>query len=129
MILSAYFFGYALSQVFGAWLSLKFGSKIVLGITVLSFSILTMSIPLAASFSYKAVIVVRFLIGFLQVICFINFKHKNDANIFLKKGPIWPSFTGFWTKWVPPSERNTLLAIASSGCHIGSVCSISLLIL
>lgn len=82
MILSAYFFGYALSQVFGAWLSLKFGSKIVLGITVLSFSILTMSIPLAASFSYKAVIVVRFLIGFLQVICFINFKHKNDANIF-----------------------------------------------
>lgn len=102
MILSAYFVGYALTQIVGAYLSLRFGARIVLGISVLSFSLLTISIPFASSFSYTAVIFIRFLIGVLQ-------------------GPIWPTFAGFWAKWAPPSERSTLISIASSGGQFGTV--------
>jgi len=65
--LSAYFVGYALTQILGAWLSFKFGARIVLGISVMSFSILTMCIPLASFISFKAVVFIRFLIGVLQV--------------------------------------------------------------
>jgi len=62
----------------GAYLSLKFGTTNVLACSVLGFSLLTLSIPLASYFNYLAVVAIRFLIGALQVI-FLNFKNNNFA--------------------------------------------------
>jgi len=72
VILGSYFFGYALTQIPGAWLSLKFSSKNIIGVCVLGFSLLTLLIPAASNYSYTAVIFIRALIGVLQVICILS---------------------------------------------------------
>jgi MFS family permease len=51
----------------GGWLSLKFGPKIVLGITILIASILTVLTPVAAQLSFVLLIFLRFVIGLAQV--------------------------------------------------------------
>jgi MFS family permease len=53
----------------GGWLSLKFGPKIVLGLSTLLASTLTFLLPFTARLSPYALIVCRFLIGALNV-CF-----------------------------------------------------------
>lgn len=77
IILGSYFWGYLLTQIPGAWLSLKVGPKKLIGTSILGFSILTLLIPLASYYSYKAVILIRFLIGFLQVKQKNVFKHTS----------------------------------------------------
>jgi MFS family permease len=77
VILGSYFFGYALTQIPGAWLSLKIGSKKVIGFSILGFSVLNLLIPYASSLSYVAVILIRILIGVLQVICILSLSHNN----------------------------------------------------
>ena len=67
LILSSYFIGYILTQVIGARLALKIGPKTVISISILGSSILTLIIPVASNYSFKAVVVVRFLIGIFQV--------------------------------------------------------------
>jgi len=86
----------------GAYLSLKFGTTNVLACSVLGFSLLTLSIPLASNFGYLAVAFTRFLTGAF-------------------KGPIWPLFSGFWARWAPSNERSTIISISNSGCRIGIV--------
>jgi MFS family permease len=67
LILSAYFYGYILTQILSGWLSMKYGPKIVLTIGVLGGSLFTLLTPLAAGLSPYLVIFVRFLIGFFHV--------------------------------------------------------------
>ena len=66
-ILAAYFYGYLITQIPGGYLSTKFGAKITLAITILIGSIFTLLIPLAANFSYVALIACRFITGFAHV--------------------------------------------------------------
>ena len=59
-----------LFKVIGGWLSLKFGPKIVLGITILAASILTVLTPVAAQISFILLVFLRFVIG---LALFVNF--------------------------------------------------------
>lgn len=67
LILAGYFVGYLITEIPGGWLSLKFGSKIVLGISLLVSSLLTIVLPFAARIHYTLLIVCRFLIGAAHV--------------------------------------------------------------
>ena len=77
LILSFYFVGYLLTEIPGGWLSLKFGSKIVLAVAILVGSVLTLLLPFAARIHVGMLIAGRFLIG-------------------LAHGVVWPAFSGFW---------------------------------
>ena len=60
----------------GGALSIKYGSKIVIGVAILTGSILTMLIPLLSEISYVALIICRFLIGLAHVFaifCYVSF--------------------------------------------------------
>ena len=67
LMFSSYFVGYILTQIIGAQLALRIGPKTVISIAILGSSLLTLSIPLASNYNYKAVVVIRCLIGIFQV--------------------------------------------------------------
>lgn len=67
LILASYFVGYLITEIPGGWLSLKFGSKIVLALAILIASILTIILPFAARIHYTLLILSRFLIGAAHV--------------------------------------------------------------
>jgi MFS family permease len=54
-------------KILGAWLSIKFGSKIVLLFSILIASIFTILTPLAARQGYTVLIITRFIIGLAHV--------------------------------------------------------------
>ncbi|RNA33599.1 sialin-like, partial [Brachionus plicatilis] len=63
LILATYFIGYFITEIPGGYMSLKFGPKRVLAISLLTSSILTMALPFFARFHYTALLFVRFVIG------------------------------------------------------------------
>lgn len=107
LILSAYFYGYLTTQVAGGYASLVFGAKITLAFAILVGSIFTLLAPLAASWSYGALVACRFLTG-------------------VAHGAFWPSMSSLWAYWAPPLERSRLVGIANAGSQIGNVVSFSL---
>jgi MFS family permease len=61
LILSIFFFSYALMQPFGGWLSDKFGAKPVLTFSILAWSVFTVFTGLA--WSFVSLLFIRFLFG------------------------------------------------------------------
>jgi MFS family permease len=88
-------------------MSMRFGPKLVLGISVLISSIFTLLLPFAARFHYIALSIFRFIIGAAH-------------------GVVWPAFAGFWANWAPPAERSRLIGIANAGAQIGNVIALPL---
>lgn len=107
LILSAYFYGYMTTQVAGGYLSMILGAKITLAGAIGVGSIFTLLVPLAADYSYIALVICRFMTGFAH-------------------GAFWPSMSSLWAFWAPPHERSRLVGIANAGSQIGNVVSFSL---
>jgi MFS family permease len=72
--LSSYFYGYILTQVLSAWLSLRFGAKKVLSASMFLGSVMTILCPESARLGYGVLIVCRFLAGLAHVklVCLKN---------------------------------------------------------
>ena len=70
LLKSAFFIGYVLLQVHGGSLAEKFGTKIVLGLCILSTSVLTLLTPLAATWNFWALFAIRLLIGLAESVTF-----------------------------------------------------------
>ena len=66
-VLSAFFYGYLLTQIPGGWLATRFGGKHVYGLGIVATSVLTLLTPLAAEFSVWMLIAVRVLEGIFEV--------------------------------------------------------------
>ena len=66
-VLGAFFYGYLLVQIPGAWLAQRFGSKYVFGIGVVMTAVLTLLTPLAAQASVWVLVVLRVLEGLFEV--------------------------------------------------------------
>ena len=66
-ILSAFFYGYLVTQIPGGWLAGKYGGKWLFGIGVLCTTVLTLLTPLAASAGFRWLIAVRVLEGLGEV--------------------------------------------------------------
>ncbi|NXL47384.1 S17A4 protein, partial [Podilymbus podiceps] len=101
IILSAFFYGYGLTQALGGYCSGLFGGKPLLGSGLLLSSLLTLLLPRAAELG------VSFLIG-LQVL------------LGLAEGVIFPAQYTLWAKWAPPLERSRLMNVADAGCTFGT---------
>lgn len=101
-VLSAFFYGHIISQVFGAVLSVRFGSIRVCNCVIFIGSVLTILTPFAARINYTTLISCRFVLGFAH-------------------GMLWPAVSTLWSFWAPPAERSTLMSIARSGSQLGNV--------
>lgn len=106
-VLSAFFYGHIISQIFGAILSVRFGSIKVCNTVIFIGSILTILTPYAARIDYLLLILCRFVLGFAH-------------------GMLWPAISTLWSFWAPPAERSTLMSIARSGSQLGNVVALPL---
>ena len=67
LLLGCYYYGYMPSNVPGAWLSRKFGFKIVIGASQTVGSILTCIMPVAAKTSFTLLVTLQIILGLFQV--------------------------------------------------------------
>ncbi|XP_063913545.1 sialin-like [Zophobas morio] len=104
-ILSSNFYGYTATPIFGGWLSTKFGGKHVFGVAIIGTGILNSLIPLSSGISVYLLIFVRILQGMFE-------------------GLTHPGINAMWSNWVPPLERTTVVTIALTGTHVGTIVSI-----
>ena len=101
LVMGSVFLGYLSSQLIGGWLADKFGAARMLTYSVLSFSVLTLLTPLAASISFATLIAARIALG-------------------VAEGIAVPATYAFIGRWSPPGEVARLLAIVVSGATIGA---------
>jgi ACS family sodium-dependent inorganic phosphate cotransporter len=101
VVMGSVFLGYLSSQLLGGWLVNRVGAARMVGLAVVSFSILTLLTPFAASLSFPALIAARVGLG-------------------VAEGFAVPATYAFMGRWAPANERASLLAIVVSGATIGA---------
>lgn len=99
-VLSSFFWGYTVFQVPGAILARRWGPKRVLGGGVLGTSLATLAVPLAA----------RSLPSLLSAL----------AAMGAAAAVTFPAMNQLFTRWVPCTERSTLIAFVMAGMFTGS---------
>ena len=67
LVLSAFFYGYILTQILGGWFSVKFGGNLTLSLAITLGSIVTLLLPMASRMGFIWSFMCRFLIGFFHV--------------------------------------------------------------
>eukprot|EP00045_Choanoeca_perplexa_P006649 m.57291 g.57291 ORF g.57291 m.57291 type:complete len:592 (-) comp13717_c0_seq2:131-1906(-) len=103
-VLSAFFYGYILTQIPGGWMATRFGAKKVYGFGVLVTVIGTLVTPIVAS-NTPLLLAVRVLEGFGE-------------------GVTFPAMHAMLAKWGPPLERSKLATLCYSGSFFGTVVSL-----
>ncbi|KAH6937066.1 hypothetical protein HPB50_025335 [Hyalomma asiaticum] len=110
VVLGAFFYGYAATQMPGGWLAGRVGGKWPFGIGLLGTALGSLVTPAAArahsSFSHdagaSALVAVRVLEG-------------------LGEGVTYPAMFSMVAEWAPPHERGSLLAVAYVGANVGAI--------
>jgi len=105
LVLSSFFLGYVLMQIPAGLLAKHFGGKVVLGVSVLLWSLLTILTPIAAGVSLGLLLVTRFALG------------MGEAGTF-------PASFSLYKRWIPENERSRSVAILLSGAHLGTVAAL-----
>jgi sugar phosphate permease len=98
LMLSAFFWTYALAQVPAGWLSDRFGSRNILTLYILLWSLCTGLMGLATTFA--VLLIFRFGCGLAQA-------------------GAYPTSGGVLSRWVPVSARGLASGIVSTGGRIG----------
>ncbi|KAK2142033.1 hypothetical protein LSH36_1002g01003 [Paralvinella palmiformis] len=106
-LLSAFYYGYVITQIPGGYLAERVGSTLVFGLTVLVPGILSLLHPLLARWDYRSLLAARVLMGICQ-------------------GPLFPSNQALWGRWAPPLERSRLMSLSTAGSFIGVLTSLVL---
>ena len=102
LVLSSFFVGYMLTMAVAGWLADRFGGKLVLGLSVIWWSVFTMLTPWAAYAAFAMLIVARIGLG-------------------LGEAATFPASYGLFSRWVPVNERARSIALLSSGISIGTL--------
>ena len=102
LVLSAFFVGYLLFMFAAGLLADRFGGKRVLGYSVVSWSLLTLLTPPAATLSMTALIAARIGMG------------AGEAGMF-------PAAYELFGRWVPATERARATARLTSGVPVGTL--------
>mmetsp|Transcript_7352 Transcript_7352/g.11162 ORF Transcript_7352/g.11162 Transcript_7352/m.11162 type:complete len:480 (+) Transcript_7352:100-1539(+) len=100
IVLSAFFWGYASSQVLAGYLAARYGGKLMLSFAIFGCAIGTCLIPLRATFTF--LVVMRAIVGVCQ-------------------GASYPSQMTLLSEWVPWFERSRALSIISAGESVGTI--------
>ncbi|XP_070553614.1 sialin-like isoform X2 [Ptychodera flava] len=96
ILLGAYYYGYALTQVVGGWMEKRIGGRIMMGGSMSISSVLTLLTVPAAYLHFWMIFLCRLLIGMCHAF-------------------VYPTHHGMWGKWAPPLERSKLLSFSTSG--------------
>ncbi len=102
LILSAFFWGYLLTQLAGGWMADRFGGRRVLGAGVAIWSLATLLTPAAASISFAILFAIRIVLG-------------------LGEGVNFPAIHSLTARWMLASERARALSLNFSGMYLGTV--------
>ena len=105
-LLSAFFWGYLITQIPGGIFAARFGAKRTLSSGVLIWSALTIATPVCASISTSLLFTVRVCVG-------------------LAEGVAMPCLTALIAAWAPPLERSRSLALVACGGFVGTVSAYS----
>ncbi|WP_197339122.1 MFS transporter [Ralstonia solanacearum] len=106
IVMSAFFWSYALLQLPAGILADRFGQKKVLGFAVLWWSVATAVTGLATGF--KSLVGLRVALG-------------------VGEAGAYPSNAGITSRWFPKQERATVAAIFDSGSKLGSAIALPLI--
>jgi sugar phosphate permease len=98
LVFSAFAYPYAVMQIFGGWLSDKFGPKRVLGILSLIWGVATLATGFASGVAM--LVALRFLLG-------------------IGEGGAFPTATRAFTYWMPVSERGFAQGVTHSFARLG----------
>lgn len=101
-VLSSFFIGYMLFMAPAGWIANRIGGRIVLGLAVLWWSIMTIFTPAAVFLSLPILILARIAMG-------------------LGEAAMFPSAYSIFSRWVPPSERSRAVALLLSGIPLGTL--------
>ncbi|PKG23767.1 MFS transporter [Niallia nealsonii] len=107
IIMSGFFWSYALLQIPAGWFADKFGQKKALGIAVLWWSLATAVTGLATGF--------KSLLGF-------------RVALGVGEAAAYPSNAGIASKWFPDKERATVSSIFDSGSKFGGAIAMPLIV-
>lgn len=99
-VLSAFYWGYAVSQVPGGWAAQRYGGRIMLIVCFLSWSIVSILTPTNAA-NAKMIMFARVCVGISQ-------------------GFLIPSVHTVLSQWIPPHERARAVSLTTSGMYLGS---------
>jgi MFS transporter, ACS family, solute carrier family 17 (sodium-dependent inorganic phosphate cotransporter), other len=102
LILSAFFWGYIVSQLAGGWIADRFGGKRVLGFGVACWSVATFLTPIGAAASLPLLLGVRVLLG-------------------AGEGVNFPAIHSLAARWAPAGERARALALNYTGISLGTI--------
>lgn len=107
IVLGSFFYGYVLTQIPGGRMAEILGGKYIYGFGVLITAIFTLLTPIAAYWSFPALVLVRILEG-------------------MGEGVTFPAMHAMLARWVPPLERSKYGAFIYAGVNFGTVISLPL---
>jgi len=102
LVLSSFLAGYMVLQVLGGVLANRYGGRLVLGVSVLLWSVFTLLTPLAAYTSLSILILTRILMG-------------------LGEGAAFPASYNIVANWSPKPEQTSSVGLIISSASIGTV--------
>ena len=106
-VMSAFYWGYGISQIPGGMAAQKYGGSVVLTVSFLLWSTASMLTPGRAD-STNAMMMARFIVGASQ-------------------GFVIPSIHTALSLWVPAKERAKAVSLTTSGMYLGSAAAMELL--
>ncbi|XP_068649781.1 probable anion transporter 6 [Aristolochia californica] len=107
IILSTFYFGYALSQVPGGWAAQLVGGRRILLLSFVLWSLTCALVPLDPN-RVQILVIARLLVGVAQ-------------------GFIFPSIHVVLAQWVPPHERSRSVSLTMSGMYLGAAAGMLIL--
>ncbi|KAK9804281.1 hypothetical protein WJX72_004509 [[Myrmecia] bisecta] len=106
-VLSAFYWGYGVSQVPGGWAAQRWGGRVMLAGSFFLWSTASLLTPSSAK-NNGAIIVARVLVGVAQ-------------------GVLIPSVHTVLSQWIPPHERARAVSLTTSGMYLGSAAAMQVL--
>lgn len=102
LVLSSFFVGYLVTQILGGLVSNRFGGRNTFLIAVVLWSLFTALTPAAAYWSFGAVVVARFMLGFGE-------------------GAAYPAAYNLIHAWMPFTERSRSIGLMTAAGAAGTV--------
>ncbi|KAL5973538.1 putative anion transporter 6 [Asimina triloba] len=107
LILSTFYYGYALSQIPGGWAAQCIGGRRILLLSFVLWSMTCALVPLDPT-RVPILVIARLLVGVAQ-------------------GFIFPSIHTVLAQWVPPHERSRSVSLTTSGMYLGAAAGMLML--
>ncbi|GBF98302.1 anion transporter-like [Raphidocelis subcapitata] len=107
-VLSAFYWGYGVSQIPGGWAAQIYGGRAMLALSFALWSVASLLTPAAAAFGTVGVCVARVCVGVAQ-------------------GGLIPAVHTVLSQWIPPHERARAVSLTTSGMYMGSAAAMLLL--